>query len=134
MTTQTKVSLLVLPSFPFVPPSFSTSLPLYSSPSLFSPSLQVGHGSLGDARSLLYFHQLNTVNIFDTHAFLTTLPEHLQPPLLSLQGLVGVFLGRWISKSMTRSNWNGHQLSWKQLQYASTDVWASLQVYLALMK
>ena len=94
----------------------------------------MGHGSLGDARSLLYYHQLNTVNIFDTHDFLASLPEHLQPPLLNLQGLVGIFLGRWLSKSMMRSNWNLHQLSRKQVQYASTDVWASLEVYLALMK
>ena len=72
--------------------------------------------------------------MFDTHEFLNSLPDHLRPPLLNLQGLVGVFLGRWLSKMMSRSNWSQRRLSWKQLLYASTDVWASLEVYLALMK
>ena len=89
---------------------------------------------MGDARALLNYYAVNTINVFDTHEFLNSLPDHLQPPLLNLQGLVGVFLGEWLSKVMTRSNWSRRNLSWKQLLYASTDVWASLEVYLALMK
>jgi ribonuclease D len=96
--------------------------------------LKVGHGSLADARALLAFYSVNTVNLFDTHEFLTSLPDDLRPPLLNLQGLVGVFLGRWLSKTMTRSNWSRRRLSREQLLYASTDVWASLEVYLALMR
>lgn len=95
---------------------------------------QVGHGSLSDARALLKFYAINTVNIFDTVEFLNSLPLYLRPPLLNLQGLVALLLGQWLSKSMARSQWNRRQLSWKQLLYASTDVWASLEVYLALMK
>ena len=100
----------------------------------FTSPFKVGHGSLGDARVLLYNYAVNTVNVFDTYSFIISLPKHLHPPLLNLQGLVGVFLGQWLCKAQTRSKWDRPQLSESQLLYASNDVWASLEVYLALMK
>lgn len=49
-----------------------------------------------------------------------------------LRGLAGILLGVRISKSAQRSNWEIDPLTDKQVRYAATDAWMSLQVYLKM--
>lgn len=50
----------------------------------------------------------------------------------SLQKLVKVCLGQYLSKELQTSDWSQHQLSDEQKQYAANDAAASLEVYLHL--
>jgi ribonuclease D len=52
---------------------------------------------------------------------------------LSLQKIYAIIFGKKISKSQRLSDWEKPQLTEKQLRYAATDAWASLQIYLQLM-
>lgn len=53
---------------------------------------------------------------------------------LSLQKIYAILFGKKISKSQRLSNWESPELTEQQLRYAATDAWASLQIYLQLMK
>ena len=91
---------------------------------------QVGHSSTFDALQLLKHHNINTRNIFDTQAF----AEQLKTHLVSLKGLVAIFLGLRIVKTEQTSNWERQTLSTGQVDYASGDAWAALQVYFAMLR
>ncbi|MDS1031383.1 3'-5' exonuclease [Porphyromonadaceae sp. NP-X] len=52
---------------------------------------------------------------------------------LSLQKIYAIIFGKKISKAQRLSDWEKSQLTEKQLRYAATDAWASLQIYLQLM-
>lgn len=51
---------------------------------------------------------------------------------LSLQKIYAILFGQKISKSQRLSNWENDTLTEKQLRYAATDAWATLQIYLRL--
>jgi len=51
-----------------------------------------------------------------------------------LKGLCALFLGFKIEKQTSMSNWEANDLSAKQVTYAATDAWCSLEVYLKMIK
>jgi ribonuclease D len=51
-----------------------------------------------------------------------------------LRGLYGVLFGKKISKGQRLSNWEADELSVPQKEYAALDAWATLQIYICLMK
>lgn len=53
---------------------------------------------------------------------------------LSLQKIYAILFGKKISKSQRLTNWENPELTELQQRYAATDAWASLQIYLQLMK
>ena len=91
---------------------------------------QVGHGSTVDALQLLKHYGINTKNIFDTESF----ASQLKTNLVSLKGLAAMFLGLRIVKAKQMSNWERQTLSTGQVDYASGDAWAALQVYFAMLQ
>ena len=114
-----------------------TSLPpplLHTHNAHFSPPhthpTQVGHNSTVDALQLLKHYNINTQNIFDTESF----ASQLKTNLVSLKGLAAMFLGLRIVKTKQMSNWERQTLSTGQVDYASGDAWAALQVYFAMLQ
>ena len=53
---------------------------------------------------------------------------------LGLQKIYAILFGKKISKSQRLTNWESHELTEQQQRYAATDAWASLEIYLQLMK
>jgi ribonuclease D len=53
---------------------------------------------------------------------------------LGLQKIYAILFGEKISKSQRLTNWENHELTEQQQRYAATDAWASLKIYLQLMK
>ncbi|NLO71624.1 MAG: 3'-5' exonuclease domain-containing protein 2 [Porphyromonadaceae bacterium] len=53
---------------------------------------------------------------------------------LSLQKMYAIIFGKKISKSQRLSNWERNELTVQQKVYAATDAWATLQIYLKLLK
>lgn len=53
---------------------------------------------------------------------------------LGLQKIYAILFGQKISKSQRLTNWENIELTEQQQRYAATDAWASLQIYLRLMK
>ena len=90
----------------------------------------MGHGSTVDALQLLKHYGINTQNIFDTESF----ASQLKTNLVSLKGLAAMFLGLRIVKAKQMSNWERPTLSTGQVDYASGDAWAALQVYFAMLQ
>ena len=90
----------------------------------------MGHGSTVDALQLLKHNGVNTQNIFDTESF----ASQLKTNLVSLKGLAAMFLGLRILKAKQMSNWERQTLSTGQVDYASGDAWAALQVYFAMLQ
>ncbi len=52
----------------------------------------------------------------------------------SVRGLSAIFLGRRVTKSAQRTNWERKTLTEKQLLYAATDAWACLMVYMEMRR
>ncbi|MEI6755267.1 MAG: 3'-5' exonuclease [Paludibacter sp.] len=53
---------------------------------------------------------------------------------LGLQKIYALLFGKKISKSQRLTNWESQELTEQQQRYAATDAWASLEIYLQLMK
>jgi len=51
----------------------------------------------------------------------------------SLQGMTQSLLGLYLDKSSTLSNWEKGTLTKKQVEYACTDAWVSLQTYKSMI-
>ena len=52
---------------------------------------------------------------------------------LGLQKIYAICFGRKISKTQQLTNWENSHLTPEQARYASTDAWATLQIYLDLL-
>lgn len=91
---------------------------------------QVGHATTCDVMSLLKTYHLETYNMMDT----LHMANCCQMEQLSLRALVALFLQHSLSNTECTSNWNRFMLRKDQILYASTDAWASLRVYRALLK
>jgi len=53
---------------------------------------------------------------------------------LGLQKIYAILFEKKISKSQRLTNWESSELTEQQLRYAATDAWASLKIYLQLMR
>lgn len=53
---------------------------------------------------------------------------------LGLQKIYAILFEKKISKSQRLTNWENAELTEQQMRYAATDAWASLQIYVQLMK
>ncbi len=53
---------------------------------------------------------------------------------LGLQKIYAILFGKKISKSQRLTNWESYELTEQQQRYAATDAWASLHIYLQLLK
>jgi ribonuclease D len=53
---------------------------------------------------------------------------------LGLQKIYAILFEKKISKSQRLTNWENPELTEQQMRYAATDAWASLQIYVQLMK
>ena len=63
---------------------------------------------------------------------LTTLTKAAGYEVEGVKKLTALVLGFRISKSAQTSNWEAPQLDIKQISYAATDAWVSLQIYEAI--
>jgi ribonuclease D len=73
------------------------------------------------------FHPANCVDI-------QTIARNYGVLELGLQKIYAILFGKKISKSQRLTNWESPELTEQQQRYAATDAWASLQIYLQLMK
>jgi ribonuclease D len=65
---------------------------------------------------------------------LSTMAKSLGLQVESVKKLAGLLLGFRISKSAQTSNWEAPTLTEKQIDYAATDAWVCLEIYLKLLK
>lgn len=82
------------------------------------------------------FSGLNKHQVFKPANFvdIQTIAQSYGIMELSLQKIYAILFAKKISKSQRLSNWESPDLTEQQQRYAATDAWASLQIYLQLMK
>src|ERR1035437_597321 len=82
------------------------------------------------------FSGLNKHQVFKPSNFvdIQTIAQSYGIMELSLQKIYAILFAKKISKSQRLSNWESPELTEQQQRYAATDAWASLQIYLQLMK
>ena len=82
------------------------------------------------------FSGLNKHQVFKPANFvdIQTIAQSYGIMELSLQKIYAILFAKKISKSQRLSNWESPELTEQQQRYAATDAWASLQIYLQLMK
>ena len=91
--------------------------------------VKVSQGAIGEVTSLAYnFDKLKPSGFLCIYNIASSLRCHPR----SLQGLVGIFLKRYLDKSLCVSDWTAPVLSDDQLNYAATDAYSSLQVLHAM--
>ena len=92
----------------------------------------MGHDVNHDALLMMKHYRVNMHNYFDTlilvQKYLASLHMH------SLKGLTATLCGQYLNKRYQMSNWEKVTLTDAQVNYASTDAWASLVVYKSLVK
>ena len=93
---------------------------------------QVGHSSRDDAQLLLKHYGVNVCNILDTYILVSSVDFDLVGK--NMKVLASTLLGLSLDKSATLSNWERKELSQKQIDYACTDAWVSLQIYKSLAR
>lgn len=59
---------------------------------------------------------------------------HLRTSPRSLQGLVGIFMGKRLGKEQRLTDWEQSPLSQAQIEYAALDAWATREVLLAMRR
>lgn len=95
---------------------------LLESESILKIAQDPGH----DLRELFHQQGIRSAGFVDIHK-IARMPLRCNPR--SLAALAAIFLKFRISKSAQRSNWENPVLTPKQIHYAATDAWVSLQVY-----
>ena len=91
---------------------------------------KVGLAVHDDIKGLQKLHPFEAKNFID----LQHMAKEQGHQKLGLKSLVESVLGRHLSKKDKLTNWEAGTLSPKQMQYASTDAWVSLQLYRSLKK
>jgi len=91
---------------------------------------KIGLSLRDDLSGLNRHHQFNPANFVD----IQSIAQSYGVLELSLQKIYAILFEKKISKSQRLSNWENSELSELQQRYAATDAWASLQIYLKLMK
>ncbi len=91
---------------------------------------KIGLSLRDDFSGLNKRHEFKPLNFVD----IQTIAQTYGIMELSLQKIYAILFDKKISKSQRLSNWESPELTEQQLRYAATDAWASLQIYLQLMK
>mmetsp|Transcript_32746 Transcript_32746/g.82169 ORF Transcript_32746/g.82169 Transcript_32746/m.82169 type:complete len:630 (+) Transcript_32746:109-1998(+) len=94
-----------------------------------STVLKVGAGLAEDRRKLEFNHDLLLRNTLDISEIAR---EDLGHSRAGLAALSSLFLGFYLDKRLSTSNWATPELSAAQLMYAATDAWAAREVYLRM--
>jgi len=82
------------------------------------------------------FAGLNKQHVFHPANFIDiqTIARNYGVLELGLQKIYAILFGKKISKAQRLTNWESPELTEQQQRYAATDAWASLQIYLQLMR
>lgn len=91
---------------------------------------KIGLSLRDDLSGLSKHNQFSPSNFID----IQTIAQSYGILELSLQKIYAILFEKKISKSQRLSNWENPELTELQQRYAATDAWASLQIYLQLMK
>jgi ribonuclease D len=92
--------------------------------------MKIGLSLRDDLSGLNKHHNFKPANFID----IQTIAQSYGIMELSLQKIYAILFEKKISKSQRLSNWESHELTELQQRYAATDAWASLQIYLQLMR
>ena len=92
--------------------------------------MKIGLSLRDDLNGLNKLHKFKPGNCID----IQTIVKNYGIIELGLQKIYAILFGKKISKSQRLTNWESHELTEQQQRYAATDAWASLQIYLQLMK
>ena len=91
---------------------------------------KVGLSLRDDFNGLNKHHKFMPENIVD----IQSIAQSYGIMELSLQKIYAILFEKKISKSQRLTNWESPELTEQQQRYAATDAWASLQIYLQLMR
>lgn len=91
---------------------------------------KIGLSLRDDLSGLNKHHNFKPANFVD----IQTIAQSYGILELSLQKIYAILFEKKISKSQRLTNWENPELTELQQRYAATDAWASLQIYLQLMK
>ena len=92
--------------------------------------LKAGVAIHDDIKSLQKLNKFTPVSFVE----LATLARTSGLQVESVKKLAGLLLGIRISKSAQTSNWEAPTLTEKQIDYAATDAWVCLEIYLKLLR
>ncbi len=127
-----KVALLQLaiPEKVFLIRLHHTGLPheiisIFENPGIFKAGVAIHD----DIKSLQKLHKFTPASFVE----LATLARTSGLQVESVKKLAGLLLGIRISKSAQTSNWEAPTLTEKQIDYAATDAWVCLEIYLRLL-
>jgi len=91
---------------------------------------KIGLSLRDDFNGLNKHHKFKPENIVD----IQSIAQSYGIMELSLQKIYAILFEKKISKSQRLTNWESPELTEQQQRYAATDAWASLQIYLQLMR
>mgnify|MGYP000574852188 CR=1 FL=1 len=90
--------------------------------------IKAGVGIRDDLKALRKHRDFDPVNCFD----LSTIAKQAGLQVESVKKLTALLLGFRISKSAQTSNWEAPTFTQKQVEYAATDAWVCLELYMKL--
>ena len=91
---------------------------------------KIGLSLRDDLAGLNKQHPFKPANCID----IQTIAQNYGILELGLQKIYAILFEKKISKSQRLTNWENPELTEQQQRYAATDAWASLQIYVQLMK
>jgi ribonuclease D len=90
--------------------------------------VKAGVGIRDDLKALRKHREFEPVNCYD----LSTIAKQVGLQVESVKKLTALLLGFRISKSAQTSNWETPTFTQKQIEYAATDAWVCLELYMKL--
>jgi ribonuclease D len=109
--------------FPLVRMDFSKVLGgLFAEPSIVKAGISVAD----DLKKLKQVFQFDETSVLD----LGTVAKRHGMEQTGLRNLAGIFLGFRVAKGTKTTNWAAPKLTAQQINYAATDAWACLELYL----
>jgi len=91
---------------------------------------KIGLSLRDDLAGLNRHHKFSAANFVD----IQSIAQSYGILELSLQKIYAILFDKKISKAQRLTNWESPELTEQQQRYAATDAWASLQIYLQLMR
>ena len=92
--------------------------------------MKIGLSLRDDLNGLIRLHKFKPANCID----IQNIVKEYGILELGLQKIYAILFNKKISKSQRLTNWESHELTEQQQRYAATDAWASLEIYLQLLK